>query len=663
MRSPSEEQQREAKSPHTSPARLTALAEESPALRALVLQNVSTPPALLDALAQDDPVHCLRALSHPNAPNSLYERLANSQKAQLRRLVAESPRVPRALLLRLRLDPNRAVQQAARRNRGAAAIDPPEDLPFSPQKEVRLALAREAQDPKALLQLSRDEALEVRLALAQREDLPDEVARALLRDASPEVRLAYAKRAPVATLDLLSRDLEPRVRQAVSSRTDLPGYLALRLSRDEAEEVRGALACNPAIRNDEIMEALAQDTSLTVRQGVALRASQAPLLYALARGPEGGALASSLVQNPVCPEDLLVQLLPLVPNSAWSLVNRRQALSTEALRALLRSTSPQAPMWRATLARTQPVSRAALAIFEDTAPPGPALWRQNLAANPKTTPEALEELAQDQERAVRAQVANHAQTPASTRRALSRDSDESVRAASAASADLSPEDRARLATETSQSVLARLAQNPSLSVEEMRALGAASARALAQLLARPDLPEALLDEWCSTSPLLVSRHPKVQQRHLETLATHPDARVRQEVAARLAPESPALRALARDSWQLARAVLAARTSLPAPILAELAGDADAQVRLVVARNRTAPEAALERLAADEDPSVVLAVARNTSAAPSALEILSQHPRESVRATTARHPRLTPALAARLAQDRAPLVRLGIFLRR
>lgn len=176
---------------------------------------------------------------HPNSPPELLEELSHSSDAATRRqVVRHHSKTPLEVLRALANDPVPDVRvQVAQRP------DAPEDILVSlaqdVDRQVLLQLASRAKLPDAVLgamvrtcdllateggQLVRASTHDVRLALAARPDLPQELTQALLAglgaDSSPRVRLSAARhaRAHAELLDRLADDDDLNVRVAASER-------------------------------------------------------------------------------------------------------------------------------------------------------------------------------------------------------------------------------------------------------------------------------------------------------------------------------------------------------------------------------------------------------------------------------------------------------------
>ena len=124
------------------------------------------------------------------------------------------------------------------------------------------------------------------------------------------------------------------------------------------------------------------------------------------------------------------------------------------------------------------------------------------------------------------------------------------------------------------------------------------------------------------------------------------------------PSDPEILAWLAAGGVYARRVAARNPWTPAPVLARLAADPDRSVRQGVARNSATDPGLLTRLAADRAPDVRQLVARHTSA-PQLLERLSRDRSRDARFAVARNPHTPQAALERLAVDSDRAIRQGV----
>jgi hypothetical protein len=331
-------------------------------------------PRLLSKLAVGNEWAKRLAARHPNTPAPDLERLARDEDWQVRLAVAQNPRAQGGLLEALAADPDADVRKGVACHPGAG--------------------------PAGLTVLAQDENLEVRLLVAAHPRAPAEVLHRLAGDDDEGVRqtaranpalpagsLGAYRRAEAldATLDadflagLASRGLYARALAAQNPAT--PGRRLAELGQDPEWRVRQAAALNPAL-DAESLGRLAADPDRDVRQAVAghPRAPRGVLARFLADPDENVRLAA--LRHPNLGDDTLAryreQLLVAASRSRF-LLNRAVALANPELSPLelAKVRHRAAPEWPVRLA---------------------------LARNPSAPGEALEELARDGNRWVRAEA-------------------------------------------------------------------------------------------------------------------------------------------------------------------------------------------------------------------------------------------------------------------
>lgn len=157
-----------------------------------------------------------------------------------------------------------------------------------------------------LRELAGHDAVEVREAVAKRDDLPDDVIAHLAGDAYDMIRRHVAERAewparsllwgggypppvamridiahrralPLDAWELLAEDPYPEVREALARNPELTVWAARRLAEDPDTGVRQTVA-RREILPDEVVERLARDDEASVRVTVARRRSLSALV-------------------------------------------------------------------------------------------------------------------------------------------------------------------------------------------------------------------------------------------------------------------------------------------------------------------------------------------------------------------------------------------------
>ena len=127
-------------------------------------------------------------------------------------------------------------------------------------------------DEETVKKLANDEELNVRKAIAEREDIPSELVEKLANDEYFDVRYLIAKRKdlPTELIEKLANDEDWQVRCKIAKRKDLPLELIEKLDNDEDSDVRCAIAERKDL-NLELIEKLANDEDWQVRWKIAGR--------------------------------------------------------------------------------------------------------------------------------------------------------------------------------------------------------------------------------------------------------------------------------------------------------------------------------------------------------------------------------------------------------
>lgn len=179
--------------------------------------------------------------------------------------------------------------------------------------------------------MARHKDIKVRLKLAQREDLVEEILYFLAEDKSPEVRLAIAKNisAPRQADLLLSRDADDGVRSGLAGKicSLLPD-----LTRDELDKLRQA--------THEVIEHLARDQATRVRRILSetlkdIAHAPPDVIIRLASDVELVVCAPVLENSPVLTDEDLVTIITSAPvKGALSAISRRRGISEDVTDAI-----------------------------------------------------------------------------------------------------------------------------------------------------------------------------------------------------------------------------------------------------------------------------------------------------------------------------------------
>ena len=172
--------------------------------------------------------------------------------------------------------------------------------------------------------LARHKDAKVRLKLAQREDLPQEILYFLAEDKSPAVRRAIAKNitAPNQADLLLSTDSDDDVRVGLAEKI---GRLMPELSSSEVDKMREA--------THQLLEKLARDQAVRVRRILSetlkdIAAAPPEVIIRLARDVELVVCAPVLEHSPVLTDEDLLEIISSAPvKGAIRAISSRKGLS------------------------------------------------------------------------------------------------------------------------------------------------------------------------------------------------------------------------------------------------------------------------------------------------------------------------------------------------
>ena len=357
-------------------------------------------------------------------------------------------------------------------------------------------------------------------------------------------------------------------------------------SHDETLKLR--LARNPSTPGSAL-EALAPGAQARLLHLLA-RHAQAPhtMLAAIATHTDDVAVMRALCENAGVPADLLTQL------------EQRGIALLQRLLAIHLATDPQTltRLWKNTHAsavRAQVLRHPCCPDVLLRTMPASVPERRSLAMHSRTSPDALIQLARDDDPTVRRAAALNANTPASALIPLCFDARSAVRRAVAVRDDIPLRVVDWLADDADVWVRRALARNPAC-------------------------PDSWLKRFVKDSEAevrrAVSRHPRCPAHLLALLAT--------------------------DTAPWVRAGVAYRDDLTRPVLRRLAADHDIDVLSGVARNPATPQAQLARLAAHEVPDVRRGVILNRHATRSVLLRLRDEGYPLHRVLVFEHPNLTEA---------------------
>jgi hypothetical protein len=158
---------------------------------------------------------------------------------------------------------------------------------------------------------------------------------------------------------------------------------------------------------------------------------------------------------------------------------------------------------------------------------------------------------------------------------------------------------------------------------------------------------------------LTAKNPATPIEMLESLATHEQSQVRQNVARNPAAPLDLLTRLASDPEPRVRSGAAMNSHTPIALLLQLANDGDRVVRLRLAANEHATPDILMRLADDRDNAVRGKVADNVNTPAELLARLADDEDSDVRHSLATRENASAELLTRLAGDESSDVRIAV----
>ena len=407
----------------------------------------------------------------------------------------------------------------------------------------------------------------------------------------------------------------------------MPFGMLAQLAHDKDEDVREEVAEN-ANTSPKLLAQLAQDPNEDIREAVAENANTSPKLLAqLAQDPNEG-VREAVAGNESTPQDILTRLADDEDDDVRDAVADNERTPLE-VKALLRSgelaSEHEASKSQETLARLARHTNAE--------------QRKRVAMNVRTPPRVLADLAEDQDKAVREEVAWNASTTPDVLLRLARDSyDSQVRQNVAWNAHTTPEILALLARDKDGEVRRRVAWSP---------------------VATPEILTGLAEDADARVRGAVALNVENPLEILTRLAEDPNELVRQGVAQNVRSPMRLLSRLGEDSSEEVRVAVAFNVSTLPEMLERLAEDKSARVRSALARNTSVPSEGLDQLAKDEDWKIRNAVAEHENTKPEILGRLALDWGPDVRKAVAENAHTPPKTLARLAKDRDSDVRYAV----
>ena len=294
-------------------------------------------------------------------------------------------------------------------------------------------------------------------------------------------------------------------------------------------------------------------------------------------------------------------------------------------------------------------------MIEELAEDEDANVRYAAAENPNAPAEALRKLAEDDDWTVRIEVVRNPRTPIDILKKLAEDEDMQVRIAVAKNPRTPVEAIMKLAEDEDWAVRITVARNPKPPAEVIRKLADDEDTDMRSAVANnPRTPVEVLkklaedENWGVRSA--VSRNPRTPVEVLKKLAENKDWIVRSTVANN--PRTPVeiLSKLAEDKKLGVRSVVARNPKTPAEILRKLAEDENQEVRSAVAENPRTPVDIIMKLAEDDDWHIRYELVNNPRTPVEVLKKLAEDENRDVRYAVANNPRTPVEVLRKLAKD-------------
>jgi hypothetical protein len=452
-------------------------------LRILAAGHPAAPDELRRKVLAEIPSARFQLPSIPWLPPSFLEELGASPDATLRSYVARNPSTPEALVRALSRDALAPVRQAAAVHPALPASEWAR-LADDEDPSVLAALARRLDLSNEIVQrLGASPFSQVRLVVAQRQEIPEMLLGALLFDMSARVR-SQAERAPKAKqakaaeekrLRSLRRISEDAARAALRAGTISKRALAMHLHTPlallcelatDSAPVAYWLCAHPRLPA-EVLALLAQHPSEKLRVWCAEQSHTPPEVLARMASDANRWVQRAVAQNENTPPEVLARLATHDNPPIRQLAAKNRALSPVFLETLhragasrsLHSFAPPdatltdaelAPLldlgaWAREVAGRHPnASPTTLALALEARPSAKALWIR-LASHPDSQPEHLARCATCLVGVARQRAALHPRVPVSVLDLLSRaGAREDLRRLTPPEAPLSQEDRAAL---------------------------------------------------------------------------------------------------------------------------------------------------------------------------------------------------------------------------
>lgn len=236
-------QSRLAKNKHVSEAIHLKLAQTGNefSLNALAENEASTTRVLETVFGRNKSRSQVILLERSNLPISLRQKISRVDKYDVRWCVTQSKHTSEEL-------------------RSSMATDP--------REEVRAGVASMSRVERTLVQLSSDDASQVRASVARNGATPASVVEKLARDSDVKVRMASLATVPQALRDELASDPDSRVRGEAARYANASANALNQLSQDSSPEVRKIAASNKNLPSESFVR-LSKDTEPDIVREVA----------------------------------------------------------------------------------------------------------------------------------------------------------------------------------------------------------------------------------------------------------------------------------------------------------------------------------------------------------------------------------------------------------
>ncbi|WP_052334310.1 HEAT repeat domain-containing protein [Kamptonema formosum] len=401
---------RMASNPNTAGSILAQLAKESDCkVRSAVGKNPNTPVSVLEMLAKDsDWMVRSEVAKNINLPVSILEKLAKDGDFEVRTNVALNTNMPVSLLVQLAKDICWRVTAGVASNANTP-VSLLVELAKDSNAAVRSELAKNPNTPVSLLvEWGKDSNVLVRSELAKNPNTPVSLLVELAKDSNAAVRSELAKNpnTPVSLLVELGKDSNVLVRSELAKNPNTPVILLVRLAKDRDWKVRAAVAKNPNTPVS-VLKKLAKDRDVSVRSQVAINLNTPVSLLVQLAKDSNWLIRDYLAKKSNTPVSVLEQLLGAPEETILQIaVGRYLAKNPDGLPVVLqhypKDSTPEysSPKYSRLVILLHPqVPSTVLAAHSRSL----AWWyRYAVAQHPNTQPDALETLAGDANRLVRA---------------------------------------------------------------------------------------------------------------------------------------------------------------------------------------------------------------------------------------------------------------------